>query len=84
MYLVLLAEIFIYSIDRDIGMIGLPLDLLDKQVIVQFRARFGNEKYLHLCPLQSAISKDSDLADSRSSRCSEEAEACRPTSAVRN
>lgn len=55
-------NIHIYSIDRDIGMIGLPLELLEKEVVVQFRARLGDEKFLHLCALQSAILKDSDLA----------------------
>ena len=43
-------------------MIGLPLNLLEKEVVVQFRARLGDEKYLHLCALQSAILKDSDLS----------------------
>ena len=55
-------NILVYSIDRDIGMIGLPQDLGNKTVIVQFDAKPGQEKYLNLNTLQSACEKDSDLS----------------------
>ena len=55
-------NILIYSIDRDIGMIGLPLDFGNKHVTVQYSARAGDEKYLDLNSLQSACDHDSDLA----------------------
>ena len=56
------SNILIYSIDRDIGMIGLPLDLANKSVIIQFDAKHGQEKFLNLNNLQSACEKDSDLS----------------------
>ena len=55
-------NILVYSIDREIGILGLPLDLKNKHVTVQFSARAGNDRYLMLNNLQSACDKDADLA----------------------
>ena len=56
------SNILIYSVDRDISMIGLPLDFGTKDVTVQYCAKVGRNKYLKLNNLQSALKKDSDLA----------------------
>ncbi|XP_030853471.1 uncharacterized protein LOC100890520 isoform X1 [Strongylocentrotus purpuratus] len=56
------SNILVYSLDRDISMIGLPLDFGTKEVTVQYCAKVGNNKYLQLNKLQSALKKDSDLA----------------------
>ena len=55
-------KILIYSIDRDIGMIGLPLSFGQKQIVIQYRAKAGNEKFLNLNDLQSACILDPDVA----------------------
>ena len=56
------ANVLVYSIDRDIGIISLPLDFGAKKVTVQYRAKIGDEKFLNINTLQSAIDNDSDLA----------------------
>nr|XP_054755303.1 uncharacterized protein LOC129261272 [Lytechinus pictus] len=57
------SNILIYSIDRDIAMIGLPLDFAqNKSVIIQFDAKVGHEKFLNLINLQLACENDSDLS----------------------
>lgn len=57
------SNILIYSVDRDIAMIGLPLDFSqNKSVIIQFDAKAGQEKFLNLINLQLACENDSDLA----------------------
>ncbi|XP_071481651.1 uncharacterized protein [Diadema antillarum] len=54
-------NILIYSVDRDIGMIGLPLDFGKKKIVIQYRANNCDEKYLDLSTFQSACLKDADL-----------------------
>ena len=56
------SNILIYSVDRDISMIGLALEFGNKEVSVQYCAKAGNNKYLQLKNLQSALKRDSDLA----------------------
>ena len=60
------TNIIIYSIDRDIAIIGLPLDFTDKSVIIQFDAKVGQEKFLNLNNLQLACENDSDFAQLKS------------------
>ncbi|XP_022111561.1 uncharacterized protein LOC110990766 [Acanthaster planci] len=63
------SVIHIYSVDRDIGMIGLPLVFDGKSIIIQYKASATNEKYLHLNNLQSALKNDPDLAGLVASGC---------------
>lgn len=56
------TDILIYSIDRDIGIIGIPLEFGSKTVCIQYRSKVGEEKYLNINLLQTAIMTDSDLS----------------------
>ena len=56
------SYILVYSIDRDVGIIVLPLDFHNKSVCVQYNAKVGEEKYVNINVLQDAIRADSDLS----------------------
>ena len=56
------STVHIYSLDRDIGMIGLPLHIENKTVVIQFKASSMDEKYFELGCLRSALLNDTDLA----------------------
>ena len=60
------TNILIYSIDRDIAIIGLPIDFGHKSVIIQFDAKVGQEKFLNLNNLQLACENDCDFAQLKS------------------
>ena len=55
--------IHVYSIDRDIGLIGLPLmtRFADKIVLIQYSKIYDITKYLHLNMLKKAVEDDGDL-----------------------
>ena len=56
------TNILIYSIDRDVGMVALPLDLGAKNVCLQYRAKAGDDRFLNINLLQEAIRLDSDFS----------------------
>ena len=56
------SHVLIYSIDRDVGVVSLPLNFSDKTVCIQYNAKVGEEKYLNVNMLQDAIKADSDLS----------------------
>jgi hypothetical protein len=55
------SVVHIYSIDRDISMIGLPL-ALSKEVVIQYRAKPGDTKFINLKKLKYCLERDPDLA----------------------
>ena len=57
------SNVHIYSVDRDVGMVGLPLDFGDhKSVAIQFRRNLSKSQFLSLNSLREALLADSDLA----------------------
>ena len=56
------SNIVIYSIDRDVGIVALPLNFGSKTICLQYRAKAGDERFLNINLLQQAIRTDSDFA----------------------
>lgn len=56
------SYVHVYSVDRDVGMIGLPLSFEGKIITIQYKASGTDDKYLNLNILRTALSRDSDLA----------------------
>ena len=63
------STVHIYSLDRDIGMIGLPFNFVNKTVVIQFKASSTEDKFLDLDVLRSALSNDPDLAPLMTQGC---------------
>ena len=54
------SVIHIYSVDHDISRIGPPLALL-KEIIIQYRAKPGDTKFIYLQKLKDCLERDPDL-----------------------
>ncbi|CAH1775834.1 unnamed protein product, partial [Owenia fusiformis] len=54
------SNILVISKDTDIGLIGLPLEIHDKNVYIQYKSG-AEQRYLELNALKNAISRDPDL-----------------------
>lgn len=61
------SNVHIYSVDRDVGMVGLPVDFGDdKNVAIQFRINLIRSQFMSLNSLREALLTDSDIACIRS------------------
>ena len=56
------TNILMYSIDRDVGLVALPIDFGQKNVCLQYKAKAGDERFLNVKLLQQAIKLDSDFS----------------------